>query len=39
MAAGRTGPGGSDYVIDKDDNNEEAVLRTIVADDDPLSAA
>ena len=33
---GGHGPGGSDKLIDKDDNNEETVLRTIVADDDPL---
>src|SRR6478752_2182840 len=29
-------PGGSDYVIDKDDKNDEGMLRTIIADDDPL---
>src|SRR3954447_9714986 len=28
--------GGSDTLIDKDDNEEEMTLRTIVADDDPL---
>jgi NarL family two-component system response regulator LiaR len=36
MPLGRAGPGGSEYVIDKDDNTEQPVLRTIIADDDPL---